>query len=391
MSDSDTLAGASLCSGYGGLDRAARELLGGDVVVHGEQYQPACRVLDAHWPGVPNVGDITTADWAPWAGRIDWLTAGWPCQPFSSAGKQKGTEDERAIWPAVARAIRDLRPRIVLLENVSRIVVAGELARAAGDLAALGFDAEWRCVRASDAGAPHRRERCFILAVAADRAGEGWGSLIEEHVEQDGGEAFCAGQAEPRRRDRETPADHDGGRCGWDESGTGRGPLGRAAADGDRPGGLGWDRSAGRPSVANPSSVGDPDQSRCGAQSDQSLVAVAGPSGGDRERHPAEGVHELGRAAPELAWGPYGPAVRRWELVLGRPAPDPVVVGRRGGRQLNPVFVEWLMGLPAGWVTEVAGLSRNEQLHLLGNGVVPAQALLAYRAMLPELIERTAA
>jgi DNA (cytosine-5)-methyltransferase 1 len=58
---------------------------------------------------------------------------------------------------------------------------------------------------------------------------------------------------------------------------------------------------------------------------------------------------------------------------------------------LNPVFVEWLMGLPAGWVTEVAGLSRNEQLHLLGNGVVPAQALLAYRAMLPELIERTAA
>ena len=83
-----------------------------------------------------------------------------------------------------------------------------------------------------------------------------------------------------------------------------------------------------------------------------------------------------------MAWGDYGPAVRRWELILGRPAPAPTLTGTRGGRQLALCFVEWLMGLPAGWVTAVPGLSRNEQLKLLGNGVVPQQCAVAVRGLL---------
>jgi DNA (cytosine-5)-methyltransferase 1 len=83
-----------------------------------------------------------------------------------------------------------------------------------------------------------------------------------------------------------------------------------------------------------------------------------------------------------VAWGDYEPAVRHWGLTLGRPAPAPTQTGRRGGQQLSPRFVEWLMGLPAGWVTAVPDLSRNDQLKLLGNGVVPAQAAAALEWLL---------
>lgn len=82
-----------------------------------------------------------------------------------------------------------------------------------------------------------------------------------------------------------------------------------------------------------------------------------------------------------MAWGAYGPAIARWEAVTGRPAPRPTEPGRTGER-LSPRFVEFLMGLPEGWVTDVPSLSRNAQLKALGNGVVPQQAELALRLLL---------
>ncbi|MFF5111576.1 hypothetical protein [Streptosporangium sp. NPDC000509] len=80
-----------------------------------------------------------------------------------------------------------------------------------------------------------------------------------------------------------------------------------------------------------------------------------------------------------MAWGAYEPAIRRWEHILGCPAPRPTDDRRR----LTPAFVEWVMGLPAGWVTDVPTLTRNQQLHALGNGVVPAQAIAALHTLLP--------
>lgn len=336
------MSGASLCSGYGGLDLAARELFGGDVIVHGETYEPACTVLDEHWPGVPNVGDITTAGWSPWAGQVDWFTAGWPCQPWSSAGKRKGADDERAIWPAVARAIRDLRPRVVLLENVSRVVVAGELGRALGDLAALRFDAEWRCVRASDIGAPHRRERCFILAVAqdADRATRGERRLAASG-ETEGGRS----RADTGRRGGAPAAD-----------------AGSAGLEVERVESARQERQA--------------TQRGGGAAADPAAGLVGGSDAAQRG---------------DVDWAGYAPAIHRWESILARSAPAPVALGRRGGRQLSPQFVEWLMGLPAGWATDVPGITRNEQLHLLGNGVVPQQAVAAFRSMIPAFASEAAA
>jgi DNA (cytosine-5)-methyltransferase 1 len=89
-------------------------------------------------------------------------------------------------------------------------------------------------------------------------------------------------------------------------------------------------------------------------------------------------------------WGAYGPAVARWER-LTRPAPSPTERGRNGQPRLSPAFVEWLMGLPTGWVTDVPGLTRNEQLKALGNGVVPQQAAHALRLLLADIPWRAAA
>lgn len=83
-----------------------------------------------------------------------------------------------------------------------------------------------------------------------------------------------------------------------------------------------------------------------------------------------------------MDWGPYGAAIRRWERRLGRAAPAPTERGAKGQPRLSPVFVEWLMGLPSGWVTDVPGLTRNEMLKALGNGVVPQQAEAALRILL---------
>lgn len=158
----------SLCSGYGGLEMGVQAVLGGTVAWHVEYDKDASKILRHHWPDVPNHGDLTTVTW-DWVHAIDVLTAGYPCQPFSHAGKRKGSHDERHLWPHVARAIGRLRPRLVVLENVRGHVSLG-LDAVLGDLAALGYDARWGVVRASDAGAPHGRARVFLNGVVWQQA-----------------------------------------------------------------------------------------------------------------------------------------------------------------------------------------------------------------------------
>jgi DNA (cytosine-5)-methyltransferase 1 len=160
----------SLCTGYGGLDLAAHSLLGGSLAWVADLDDGPRKILAHHWPDVLNLGDLTAVDWYQ-VEPVDVLLAGYPCQPFSVAGHRKGTADERHIWPHIAAAIRVLRPRLCLFENVAGHVRLG-LADVLADLAALGFDAEWTTVRASDVGAAHQRERLFILAQPADSACE---------------------------------------------------------------------------------------------------------------------------------------------------------------------------------------------------------------------------
>ncbi|MGC0364779.1 DNA (cytosine-5)-methyltransferase 1 [Rhodococcus sp. 27YEA15] len=316
----------SLFSGYGGLDLAALQLFpGSSVAWHCEWDDAPSKILAHHWPTVPNLRDVTKVDWNS-VEPVDILTGGYPCQPFSAAGQRKGTDDERHLWPYVRDAIRVLRPRFTLLENVAGHRSLG-FDRVLGDLAEIGYDARWTSLRASDVGAPHHRERVFIL-VSAPNA--------------------------------------DSGERNRDERAQGRIAIERKATAG---------RGAGFP----------PDTES------QRLPGQQQPERGQAERSVTDGSFGL---LPGINWGNYGPAIRRWER-LTRPAPAPTRLNRSGKPQLNVDFAEWMMGLPAGHVTDRTigigqkgvskGNSRAHQLKAIGNGVCPQQAIAAYSSLLTRM------
>lgn len=296
-----------------------------------------------------------------------------------------------------------------------------------GDLADLGFDANWCLLPASSVGAPHRRERIFIVArPTADTQGERRNTWAAGHEtsrpdwlgrpnDRRGGEPATDPEGAGREGPRPQPS-----RCGFERGGSAApdpdggavrqqpvpdpGSGGAAGAGPDRqaaPDPAGDGRGEGRPEPAG--QLRGPDAPQCGDASpadtpghgdtNQSgssgrplpCIAEPGAGGGDRRRPDAARAHGMGGGAQLVEWGAYRAAIGRWERILGRPAPAPTVLGKRGGRQLSPRFVEWLQGLPEGWVTDVPGLSRNQQLKLLGNGVVPLQCEAALRHLLPLL------
>ena len=158
-----------LCSGYGGFELALRGVARTVAHVERDAYAAAtlvARMGESRLDQAPIWSDLTTFDGEPWRGRVDLITGGIPCQPFSVAGKRMGLDDDRWLWPDIERIIREVRPRYVFLENVPGVVRAG-LPAVLHSLADLGFDAEWGMLRASAVGAPHRRERFWLVAYAA--------------------------------------------------------------------------------------------------------------------------------------------------------------------------------------------------------------------------------
>ncbi|MGW2095804.1 DNA cytosine methyltransferase [Promicromonospora sukumoe] len=341
----------SLFSGYGGLDLAAQHVFGGEVAWHCEWESAPSAILDHHWPGVPNLHDVTQVDWTT-VQPIDILTGGYPCQPFSAAGKRKGTTDERHLWPYVRDAIRALRPRYAILENVAGHRSLG-FDRVLGDLAEDGMHVRWTSLRASDVGAPHHRERLFILVSSPD----------PDHRECDGDERA------PRRGQVEREA--TAWRCvglpadpGYD------GREGRTECDGLAAAGITTPCGCDAHRCGDcPSHAADNGCERCG----EAWVGRDGSADGDHGTN----------------WGAYAPAVRRWER-LTRPAPAPTEPNKNGRPRLSAPFAEWMMGLPAGHVTGVPGISRADQLKAIGNGVCPQQAISALRSMLANTREEAA-
>jgi DNA (cytosine-5)-methyltransferase 1 len=151
----------SLFSGVGGVDLGL-ERAGWEVTFQVENDPYCTAILETRWPNVPRYGDITDVDWDE-VPAVDLLAGGFPCQPVSYAGRGAAQADARWLWPEFARAISTLRPRLILLENVPGLRGRG-LDIVLGDLTALGYDAEWHTVPASALGAPHRRDRLWVVA-----------------------------------------------------------------------------------------------------------------------------------------------------------------------------------------------------------------------------------
>ncbi|MFD4141578.1 DNA cytosine methyltransferase [Streptomyces sp. NPDC058572] len=153
-----------MCAGYGGIGRAVESLTGDRIRYVAEIDPYASLILATRYPHAPNIGDITEYDWSTLAGKVDIITAGFPCQDISNAGKRAGIGGARSgIWENVNESIRVLRPRLVFLENVSAIRKRG-LSVLLGGLAESGYNARWCCFRASATGAPHVRDRWFCVA-----------------------------------------------------------------------------------------------------------------------------------------------------------------------------------------------------------------------------------
>lgn len=484
---------------------AVEAVFGGDIVWHSEVDPAASKVLAHHYPDVPNLGDITRIGWEE-IPPVDILCGGFPCTDVSAAGKRAGLHGTRSgLWSYYANAIDILRPRMVIIENVRGLLSAhahrpmesddtavGNLGvqpvlRAAGavlgDLADLGYDAWWATVSAASVGAPHRRERVFVIAHADEG---GWGGRREAsrgdvggHHEVDrgwrgesasgrggptGGDPLAGfdpdmvsdddyddpdptwtssedirarlaadtsrygrdeGRPEPARliRGPDAPVGGDGpvnllptpvvtDACGTRNSTAWRSDPNSTANIGDTLTDAVWKLAADNgdmvlpngptqqrfkddllpmPNASDASGGGQHPDKRTGHTRqliDYALLctpSAADGAGGHLNRSGDRKAEQLlpGQAREmSTAWGKYELAIRRWES-LTRPAPAPTEPNKNGNPRLSAAFSEWLMGWPAGWVTDPAiGISRNDQLRIVGNGVVPQQAIAALTYLL---------
>lgn len=406
----------SLCTGYGGLDMAVQQVYGGTVAWHADIDPGASAILAHRYPTIPNLGDITAVDWDQ-VEPVDILTAGFPCQDVSLAGLRAGIAEgtRSGLWRQVARAIRELNPRLVVIENVRGLLSAkadsdmepctwclgdagGEpplraLGAVLADLAGLGFDAEWASVRASEVGAAHQRERVFLLAWPADAQGAGRpGTGLRGRAAERG-----AAPADPdgvggdgdraRRAGRHEPAAHRQPAAHANLDAVREQPVAEPGCGGPAVTGLPRPNTAPHASGVGEREPADEAHPVAGSRNARPVpgcgdgLAAADPESDGRHQGRPEPARLEGR--PDVAvggapdWGPYGAAIARWERVVGRPAPRPTDPAGR----LSPVFVEWLMGLPAGHVSAVPGLTRTAQLKALGNGVLPLQAEAAIRLL----------
>lgn len=173
--DSPEITHLSLCSGYGGIDLGLRRCIPNlRTVAYAEIEAFACELLLARMErgqldAAPIWTDLKRFPWEKFRGLVDILSGGYPCQPFSSAGKRLGGEDPRHLWPFISSGIRLLQPRICFFENVEGHITQG-LHHVLSDLGGLGYRTTWGIFSASECGAPHQRKRVFIMA---DRDGKG--------------------------------------------------------------------------------------------------------------------------------------------------------------------------------------------------------------------------
>jgi DNA (cytosine-5)-methyltransferase 1 len=275
-------------------------------------------------------GNLEDLDPAPFFG-VDLVTAGFPCQPWSAAGKRRGTDDERWIWPAIASLLRGVRPRLVFLENVRALISRGGLGLVLADLADLGFDAEWAVLSAGEVGASQQRERVFILADARSsrRSEVARGALGDEGPH----EGRSADGADIPNGGGEDVAERDGSGLPSERGYLRADGLASRGRDADGRGGA---------------TVADGD--------------FAGRQGPGCPRS------DRGHVASRVPTFPPGPDERDWwnAILECEPGLEPSLCRVADGA------ADWL---------GTSYASRDDQLRLLGNGVVPQQAETALRIL----------
>lgn len=327
----------SLFTGYGGLDMGVAMALDHDArVAWTSDVEPGpCKLAAVRWPDTPNLGDITKINWAD-VEPVDIICGGSPCQDLSLAGKRAGmaTGTRSGLWESMAAAVETIRPRLVVWENVQGALSARAYSPVEQEPAMLGNGANRPPLRAAGRVAGDLAALGYDCRWAVVRASDAGAPHQRARF-------FLIGYPDGQPWDMRRPA--------TPRQTQGRRPLRQPAGPG-----LGTLMPTPQATYAPRSSPG------------------YGPN-----------LHE---AAADLdpTYGPYAPAIARWEHVTGRAAPPPTTPPRRAGGkpQLSAKFVEWMMGLPEGHVTGPdLDLSRERQLRMLGNGVVPQQAALAVRQL----------
>lgn len=376
-----------VCAGYGGLFMGlSRAVPGLRLAAYAEIDPGASAIMAHHHPGVPNLGDVKAIDWSALA-RPRWLIGGYPCQPFSDAGKRLGTDDPRHLWPYIAPGIEALRPDYVLFENVRGHVRRG-LAEVCDDLKQIGYGGAWAVVRASDVGAPHQRARIFILA--SRHAAPGVvevprGAFAVPAQRRPLGEQVSPLLPTPEAKLASSGPDYarmsrpdSGGQIMTTAVHLLPTPASRDSKGPDRRG----ERKDGSPRTDAQRTLPGIVVEGLGPPLLPSVARGVGSNGGPNQRGSRGDL-----AMPSVVhtdsetWGKFAPAIAHWERVAGRPAPAPLIAGGRGGKRLNPELPEWMMGVEPGHITAVPGLSFAAQLQAIGNGVVPQQAEYACRVL----------
>ena len=331
----------SLCSGYGGIDLGLKRVLPAlRTIALCEIEAFACANLVAKMEAglmdaAPIWTDLKTFPWAEFRDRVDILSGGYPCQPFSAAGKRAGADDPRHLWPFISSGIQILRPRLCFFENVEGHISLG-LREVIADLESLGYETAWGIFSAAECGAPHQRKRVFILAVSSGFRGE---AGLSRSLTRDKGITGVADDcgAKDIWPSRPSQPQHEwepprvvGNAESRARFGQAQGTAGHAAQPDE---GLGNASDTGQPqrgsgALGQPGTQQEPQRPDCGSNNSEREIESA--LGGDTNG-PASGLDYA-----ELC---------------------------------------------------VTCDNRTDELRLLGNGVVPATAALAFRTLLQELIQ----
>lgn len=388
----------SLCAGIGGLDLGfKRTFPNARTVVYVENEIPAASILAANiargrLDDAPIWSDLKTFNTGNFRGRVDAILGGYPCQPFSVAGRRKGAEDPRHLWPYIRGSVETIQPRICVFENVRGHVRLG-LSTVLGELRELGYRVRAGIFAASEVGAPHRRERVFIVAYRNGYGpGDGTRCLGAESEETQGKEH--GEERDQAQRERVRPELRDNGQrilvnstsiaereqdnetCTEPREDSRSMPGGRRAAladsvqsglQGHAGDGNGSNEPGRLATIENGSA-------REGGLLDDATCERESPRPKDRGslqagRQLLEGCESRGHADHASRWPSRpGEPQHEWE--------EPRTVDRK----LNPRWVSQLMGFPSDWC-DVEGLTREMKLRGLGNAVVPQQAEFAIREL----------